>query len=484
MESSEDTNLLLTCGEEEFDVIIHELSAGEILNTIGELHQETSRIQDNVKVLQEKIKSQPSGENSSERYNALVAELKNSQGVLAKLINKSMKCFAQHKQKKLLEKEPESQHPSTLQRDVHINTISKMDQFLDSSTPNHSIDRSDISEPELVPAKSSKHITENKEVAKGTLPPSNGISHVELGKKTSPVVMKSARSSLEGSEKAGGRKLIQEYSVKTPLDDIRAEIFKTVDKTAKENVSKLLVNNVAHFYNKDVKLHSKDDILAFKAEIESQVAAKNSKLKGKVNQNAHDETNVKLTVNKKDVRTEDSGTDDVNTGAARNNKIPISTVSYINISNENKNNTGIAVTEVTVSSSSTDRSPEPASKNPDAVYFKQLSTSRIEEGEKISATNMLARANILEKFLQSRNGGTVSDDPPVKNFKIKSKGANRLDTKIKIPISQIERTVESSACHDEKNSAEGDHEMNVEKYKTSDSMTEKKDEEEDRLELD
>ena len=135
-------------------------------------------------------------------------------------------------------------------------------------------------------------IAENVELKKETVSSSNGVSHNDVEKKTPPVVMKSARSSFEGGGKSGGCKLIQEYSVKTPMDDIRAEIFKNVDKAAKENVSKLLVNNVAHLYNKDVKLRSKDDILAFKAEIESQVAAENNLKKEKeaiINQNAHEE---------------------------------------------------------------------------------------------------------------------------------------------------------------------------------------------------
>ena len=70
------------------------------MNTIDDLHQETGRIQQKVNILQDQIRSLPAEEKQkegscTEKYSSLVAELKNSQGILAKLINKSMKCFAQ-----------------------------------------------------------------------------------------------------------------------------------------------------------------------------------------------------------------------------------------------------------------------------------------------------------------------------------------------------------------------------------------------------
>lgn len=430
MDSAADPNLLLTCDSDQFDIIIQELSTGEILNTISELHQETSRVQQTMTDIQTKIKSllPKDVENSSEQYNTLIEELKNSQGLLAKLIDKSMKCFAQHKERKLLEKEMEEPRSNlTLKTESHINTISKPEHSRDPTLLNHSLNKTDDSEPKLVSIKSSELLAEKNPVV--AVLPSNGISHNELETRTSLVKKSPNINSSETSGKNMGRKLIQEYSVKTPMDDIRAEIFKNVDKAAKENVSKLLVNNVVNLHNQDVKRHMKDSNTV-KAEIRNEIATEENAMKGKIiaHQNRHKDTqNISnIMVKQQEAQIEPFRIDDAKIEVVQN-KVKAPIVTGFDSSNiKNKDNSKISVTEVTISSSSTDRSPEPSSDS-NTISSTQMSLFRVQKEEKISSKDMLASAKMLEMFLQDKHGGAVSGNPPVKNFKIRDKETKSLD---------------------------------------------------------
>ena len=170
--------------------------------------------------------------------------------------------------------------------------------------------------------------------------------------------------------------------------------------------------------------------------------------------------------------------DDSKIETERNAKSLASTVDNINTSYENRNNVGIAVTEVTISSSSTDRSPEPGSKDLNPMDFKKLSASRVEQGERMSSKNMLESASMLEKFFQRGNGGTVSSDPPMKNFKIRSKGDNCSAIESDNLVSKVEQNSDSLATRNEKNVTE-DFQINADiEKKTNDSMTEKSEENE------
>ncbi|GAB1608298.1 putative uncharacterized protein DDB_G0282133 [Argonauta hians] len=220
---------LLWCPETEFERIIHLQNVEEVSNSISFLQRQIMKEQNEIKKLQDLSETHDDNVNKNDldTNSSLKNQLNTLNSSVANLIQRSMKCFDEYKIK--IEQVKSGTVNAKNIRDSmdfsHLNHIKNSSLYTNTK---------EQTGKNLVVNKEPEHPTQNQNCYKDI----NKQETTESDLKTEPQSLK------EMPAKVKGLTVIQEFSSRTAIDDIRRDIEKTVDRSAKENVSKFLLKNV------------------------------------------------------------------------------------------------------------------------------------------------------------------------------------------------------------------------------------------------
>ncbi|XP_036360168.1 putative uncharacterized protein DDB_G0282133 isoform X1 [Octopus sinensis] len=363
---------LVQCPESEFNKIIDSQSTEELTNSISFIQNKIKKEQQEVQKLKTLLESDAENKDGSDTNATLKTQLNNRNSSIAALINRSMKCFNKYKQKT---EEATSRAENNKDRSTSL--------FEDTSKEPGKISVMD---------KTSEHYMQLQ----------NGY---EDTKKIEQKGAKIKSGSLDVKELPGKTKrhsLIQEFSSRSAVDDIRTEIAKTVDRSAKENVSKFLLKTTGQNNSINKTVENK------KNTFENPDA---KSMSGK--------SEVKKTVDKPpDIgqihEREKLSKSEIGNNNQQNNLSTLGTgIAESLVNCDNKQSSSFANTKSENFEETTLKGTAPKM-IAETSYSTSNTETRIGTENRMSKSDMVSRAKMLENFLQSKNTGSVFNNIPHK----------------------------------------------------------------------
>ncbi|XP_052824812.1 uncharacterized protein LOC106880743 isoform X2 [Octopus bimaculoides] len=363
---------LVQCPESEFNKIIDSQSTEELTNSISFIQNKIKREQQEVQQIQTVLESDAENKDSSDTNTTLKTQLNDLNSSIAALIHRSMKCFEKYQQK-------------TEQ------ATSRSENTEDKST---SLFEETSEEPGKISAmdKKSGHHMQLQ----------NGYEDTKKIEQKGAKIKSGSSDVKELPGKTKRHTLIQEFSSRSAVDDIRTEIARTVDRSAKENVSKFLLKTTGQ--NNPINITVENKRNTFENPDAKSMSGKSEvkKIVDKPPDIGQIHEHQKLSKSEIGNNNQQNNLSTLSTGMAE---------SLMNCDNKQSSSFPHTKSENFEETTLEGTAPKMIA---GASYSVNHTETRIGTENRISKSDMVSRAKMLENFLQSKSSGSDFNNIPHK----------------------------------------------------------------------